>query len=236
MGERPIFVPCDGSPRLVDEVVVRFTWHPGFAPVQKKRNVEELHAAASKMGLRQVLEVSTKSAEKLGVRLSAFNLKVELPDGRRVPLECAYQGSKVFEDGGPYADLYEISARDAKRDRRLRSSGKLIGFRFVDTEWKLEPKTAFYDWLYLSALREHSEYLRRLLRYDAFSDIEFDPERSVNTQARSCALLVCLLKKDLFPKAAHDRNLFLSILGGEAATQLGLRSDNEEVGTFGSEA
>lgn len=219
MAERPIFVPRDQGPHLVDEVVVRFTWHPGFAPVQKKRNVEELHAAASKAGLRQVLEVSTKSAEKLGVRLSAFNLKVELPDGRHVPLESAYQGSKVFEHGGPYTDLYVLSARDAKQDARLRSSGKLRGFRFGDTEWKLEPKTAFYDWLYLSALKEHAEYLRRLFKYDAFSDIEFNPERSVNTQAHSCALLVSLLKKDLFPRAAYDRDLFLSILRREATAQ-----------------
>lgn len=218
MAERPIFVPRDRGPHLVDEVVLRFTWHPGFAPVQKKRNVEELHAAASKEGLRAVLEVSTKSAEKLGVRLSAFNLKVQLPDGRHVPLESAYQGSKVFEHGGPYVDLYALSARDAKQDSRLRSSGRLTSFRFGNVEWKLEPKTAFYDWLYLSALKEHAEYLRRLFKYDAFSDIEFNPERSINTQAHSCALLVSLLKKDLFPKAAYDRDLFLSILQCESSS------------------
>jgi len=219
MAARPLFVPRHHGPHLVDEVVVRFTWHPGFAPVQKKRNVEELHAAASKEGLRQVLEVSTKSAEKLGVRLSAFNLKVELPDGRHVPLEAAYQGSKVFENGGPYTDLYALPARDAKQDPRLRSSGKLVGFRFGDTDWRLEPKTAFYDWLYLSALTAHAEYLRRLFKYDAFSDIEFNPERSVNTQAHSCALLVSLLKKNLFPKAVYDLDLFLSILRRESAAQ-----------------
>lgn len=217
VAQRPVFVPRQVGPHLVDAVVVRFTWHPGFAPVQKKRNVEELHAAASREGLRQVLEVSTKSAEKLGVRLSAFNLKVELAQGRRVPLESVYQGSKVFENGGPYTDLYVLPARDAKQDPRLRSSGRLIGFRFAETEWKLEPKTAFYDWLYLSALKDHAVFLRRLFRYDAFSDIEFNPERSVNTQAHSCALLVSLLRKDLFPRVAYDRDLFLNVLRLESA-------------------
>src|SRR5262245_5736166 len=144
MALRPIFVPREHGPRLVDEVSLRFTWHSGFAPVQKRKNVEELHAAATKEGLRCVLEVSTKSADKLGVRLSAFNLKVALPDGRLVPLESAYQGSKVFERGGPFVDLYVFSARDAKQDPRLKSFGKLTSFRFGDADWKLEPKTAFY--------------------------------------------------------------------------------------------
>lgn len=219
MASRPIFVPRWEGSRLVEEVAIDFSWHPGFAPVQKKKNVVALHEAASSKGFAHVLEVSTKSEEKLGSRLSAFNLKVTLPDGRTGPLESAYQGSKVFRDGGPFVDLYDLAPRDAKRDERLKNSGPLIGFRFGSDEWGLEPKTAFYDWLYLYSLKDHAAFLRKLLEYDGFTDIEFNPEKSLNCQARSCAILVSLLRKNLFPKVAHDKELFISVLRPDSFAQ-----------------
>src|SRR5712675_1085661 len=183
MATRPVFVPCQRSGCFIEEVQITFHWHAGVAPIQKKRNVTELHAAASVKGLSQILEVSTKSDDKLGQRLSSFNLRVSRSDGSTIPLESAYQGSKVFTDGGPFNDLFVRDPREAKRDGRLKSSGRLIGFKFDKSEWELEPRTAFYDWLYLYALKDHSEYLRRLYKYDAFSDIEFNPNSSINTQA-----------------------------------------------------
>jgi hypothetical protein len=212
VARRPVFVPSRDRPPLVQEVNVPFTWHSGFAPVQKKKNIAELHASAADGGLRHILEVSTKSNEKLGVRLSSFNLKVELPDGTVTPMECAYQGSKVFAQGGPFTDLYSVSPREAKQDTRLKTSGPLVHFKFGEEEWKLEPKTAFYDWLYLYALKDHARYLKRLFKYDAFSDIEFNPETSINTQARSCALLVALLRQELFPRAVYDKDFLISVL------------------------
>ena len=165
------------------------------------------------------MEVSTKSEEKLGFRLSAFNLKVNLRDGRSIPLEAAYQGSKVFKNGGPFNDLYDVSPRDAKRDERLINSGPLTGFRFEGDDWKLEPKTAFYDWLYMYALKDHADFLRKLFEYDGFTDIEFNPSKSINCQARSCAILVSLLKKDLFPKVTEDKEIFISILRPDSFAQ-----------------
>jgi hypothetical protein len=219
MTQRPIFVPRFEGVCLVEEVSVEFTWHPGFAPIQKKRNIEELHEAAKRKGLLKILEVSTKSDEKLGVRLSAFNLKVEVPGFGNIPLECAYQGSKVFCDGGPFVDLYTREPREAKRDERLKNLGKLIEFQFGETRWGLEPKTAFYDWLYIKALHEFSEFLQRLFAYNGFSDIEFNPQKSLNCQARSCAILVSLMKKNLLSKAAEDRDQFISILKPDSFAQ-----------------
>jgi len=66
----------------------------------------------------------------VGQKLSAFNLTVAQPNAnQRIPVEAAFQGSKVFAAGGPYQDLYFWSAREAKIDPRLRSSGPLIAFR-----------------------------------------------------------------------------------------------------------
>jgi len=209
---RPIFVPRPYSIELVEEVHLSIHWHSGFAPSQKQKNVVELHNAAHHQGFERVLEISTKSSEKLGVRLSAFSLSVQLPSGEMVALESAYQGSKVFSHGGPYQDIYFSEPREAKRDDRLRTSGNLVGFKFGNDYWPTDPPTAFYDWLYLFALREHSDYLERLKSFDAFSDIEFNPQRSVNCQARSCALLVSLLTERKFPEVVFESSAFMALL------------------------
>ncbi len=99
MAERPIFVPAPDSADLVKEISMRITWHPGVAPSQKKKNVLELQQAATRAGYSPVLEVSTKSEEKIGQRLSAFNLKVHSAMLGTMPLETAFQGSKVFSRG-----------------------------------------------------------------------------------------------------------------------------------------
>jgi hypothetical protein len=219
MAERPIFIPRTDGQRLVEEQTISFKWNPGYAPIQKKKNIAALHEAAGRLGQAPLLEVSTKSEEKLGTRLSAFNLKVDIADFGSVPLESAYQGSKVFSSGGPFADLFSVSPREAKRDQRLRESGLLQGFRFEKVDWSLEPKTAFYDWLYIKALFPHREYLKRLLGYRGFTDIEFNPQKSLNCQARSCAIFVALMTKGLLEVAVADKDEFISILRPDSFAQ-----------------
>lgn len=126
----------------------------------------------------------------MGRHLSAFHLKVDTKHLGDIPLECAFQGSKVFERGGPYTDLYSADARAAKRDSRLHESGRLVGFEFEKIRFPIEPRTVFYDWLYINAILPHREWLTRLYVYAGFTDIEFNPKRSINCQARSCALFV----------------------------------------------
>lgn len=211
MAERPIFIPCPTVPGLVKELSCQIVWNPGFAPIQKQKNIRALHEAAAAAGYSPLLEVSTKSDEKLGQHLSAFNLRVQ-SGGREIPLESAFQGSKVFEAGGPYTDLYSAEARAAKRDPRLQNSGRLIRFEFEDLCFPLNPKTVFYDWLYVRALFPHREWLGRLARYAGFTDIEFNPERSINCQARSCALFVALRSNGLLGKAVQSPESFLTLM------------------------
>lgn len=211
MAERPIFVPVPDDPELVKELYFRLSWHAGFAPVQKQKNVAALHASAAAGGYAPLLEISSKSTEKLGQHLSAFHLKVRGRHGE-MPLECAFQGSKVFERGGPYTDLYSADGRDAKRDPRLRESGALVAFDFEGITFPLEPRTAFYDWLYVNAIYPHREWLVRLNRYAGFTDIEFNPERSLNCQARSCALFVSLMAKGLLETAVESPQTFIATI------------------------
>ena len=141
------------------------------------------------------LEISSKSKSERGQHLSAFYMKVRLDDREEIPLECAFQGSKVFERGGPFTDLYWKEPSDAKRDPRLKESGSLKGFKFQGFTWPLEPKTVFYDWLYISFLKRYRDWAPKLYAYGGFTDVEFNPHKSINCQARSCALFLSLIKR-----------------------------------------
>ncbi|WP_438455819.1 DarT1-associated NADAR antitoxin family protein [Vreelandella venusta] len=207
MANRPVFLTCPDN-GLVKEVAIEFSWNPGFSAVQKKKNVAALHIEAEKKGLYPLLEISSKSEKKVGKRLSAFSLKVETDVGF-ISVECAFQGSKVFRNGGPYHDIYEMDSKAAKTDQRLKESGELIGFDFFGDKWPLEPKTAFYDWLYMKALEPHEEFLKNLDKYKGFTDIEFNPSKSINCQARSFALLMSLIKKGEFREVMLNKNIFI---------------------------
>lgn len=189
-----------------------FDWHPGFARVQKEKNVKALHDAAVDAGYSNVLEVSTKSESKRGRHLSAFHLHVSVNGLGEASLESVFQGSKVFQRGGPYTDLFEKEPRDAKRDERLRTSGALVAFKFRGFEWPLEPKTAFYDWLYASCIYPHRDWAQKLAQYSGFSDIEFNPARSINCQARSIALFLSLMRRNELDEAMRTPESFLAVL------------------------
>ncbi|MGC1329796.1 DarT1-associated NADAR antitoxin family protein [Pseudomonas sp.] len=217
MASRPIFIPAPAGPTLVHTKQIEFKWFPGLSASQKQKSVESLHHAAEFQipTLSDVLEVSSKSKRDLGIALSAFNLTITtLRNNLTFTVECAFQGSKVFEDGGPYRDIFGLTSREAKRDERLKSSGRLTGFQFFGTEWPLEPQTAFYDWLYINALKKHPELASQLTQYSAFTDIEFNPERSINCQAYSVALFIALEKRGLLDEAASSKEAFLEIVKG----------------------
>jgi hypothetical protein len=215
MAERPLFIPAAEGAALVRTKPVEFQWFPGMAPSQKQKSVDSLHSAALKLsGIGKVLEVSSKSREELGVALSAFNLTfTTVKHNRTFSVECAFQASKVFERGGPFVDLLGKTSREAKKDDRLRESGHLKSFLFFGTEWPLEPQTAFYDWLYINALKKHAELTNQLLGYSAFTDIEFNPARSINCQAYSVALYISLVRRNLLAEATASRDSFLRIVG-----------------------
>lgn len=209
MATRPIFVPNPTLNHLIEEVYIDFTWTKGFSKSRVQERILNLHDAASRRGIGPVLEISTKSPLEIGAKLSAFNLSFSTKEGIVMTVESAYQGSKVFERGGPYQDLYDLAARRAKRDTRLRTSGRVVGFRLLDEDFPIQPETIFYDWLYCTALSQHPELEHELLKYRAFSDIAFNPKKSINCQARSAALYVALNLRGLTEQVRHEKNLLL---------------------------
>ena len=188
MAERNFFYIKDGT---IQKRSAEFEWFPGFAVTQKQKSIQSFHNAIREKGFVP-LEVSTKSLSNLGKKLSAFSLKLN-----NYPLECVFQSSKVFEKGGPYDDLLLGSPKDAKRDDRLRTSGNLKHFEYEGSIWELEPKTLFYDWLYYKAVKEalSKEELEELCQYNAFTDIEYNANKSLNTQARSAALVTLIYQR-----------------------------------------
>lgn len=212
MASRPVYTPCLNGRGLVSPVDIEFKWVAGMAVSQKQKSIRSLHEAAEKRNMAHILEISSKSEDPLGVKLSAFNLPFVMPNGLRTTVENAFQSGKVFRHGGPYLDLLNKTPREAKKDSRLSGSGDLVGFRLDGEDWPTRPLTAFYDWIYLSALKQSPALAEQLLRFDGFTDIEFNPERSLNCQAASAALFVALTKRGEIDAATQGRDVFLALL------------------------
>ena len=214
MASRPIFISMKEGDDLVHVRTIEFNWAPGFSVAQKQRSIRSLHEAAMlETGYKAPLEVSTKSTNSLGKKLSAFNLKgITKKEKRCFTVETLYHSSKVFENGGPYKDLLGADPKSAKRDSRLTRSGALIAFDLFGEQWPLEPKTAFYDWLYINCLSKNGDLSRGINHYDFFTDIEFNPIISVNCQAHAIALHQSLLSRGLLADALSSKERYLRII------------------------
>lgn len=214
MAVRKVFRVNLKDSNYVDVIDINFEWNPGFARIQKEKNIQALHRNYLNLYENdKVLEISSKSSENLGVNLSAFNLTfTTLKKNNTFSVESAFQSSKKFDLGGPYKDLLDKDARTAKKDVRLKTSGKLISFVFFNQEWPLEPKTLFYDWLYINSLYKNKKLAYEVLSYDAFTDIEFNHNKSINCQAYSAALFVSLSKRNLIEQAMTDSEHYKEII------------------------
>ena len=160
-----------------------FQWFSGFSLAQKQRSIAALHnAIISANQEANPLEISTKGTIDLGRKLSAFNLKLN-----------GYTLENIFQS--PYHDLLNVSPKDAKKDERLLSSGKLVGFNYNSMDFPLEPKTVFYDYVYINAVKDtlSPDEIEQIANYTHFTDIEFNPKKSINTQAKSVAIIHLML-------------------------------------------
>ena len=196
---RPVFMPRVNSDNLVKTDMVRIERHVGFASRQKKKTINDMHQVIrKKYGFSNVLELSSKSGNKLSFLLSPLSLQLtDESSGQHHSVENIFQASKVFERGGPFTDLLEAPPRQAKKDERLITSGALIGYNDFGMEWNLEPLTTFYDWLYVNALKQHPQLHEEVMQYQAFTDIEFNPKKTIHCAAYSLALFVALNKREL---------------------------------------
>jgi len=221
VAKRPIFL-ISNNEKFFDEKEINFQFFSGFSLSQKSKSIKSLHQSANHQGIENILEVSTKSNLKIGWELSAFNLMIDFED-TQISLECAFQGSKVFEGDKQYKDIYHKTSLEAKKDPRLKKLGNIIGFEFDGVFWQNEPKTAFYDWMYIKALYQNNpQTIEELCTYEAFSDIEFNPAKSINCQARTCAILVSLIKQNKIEEALSSKESFIEMVYPRVLVQGGL--------------
>lgn len=209
MANRPVYYIENDR---VKEKMVDFEWYPGFSVRQKQKSIRNLHENfENNFHWANMLEISSKSENNLGVKLSAFNLTIETKN-KIFSVESAFQSSKNFENGGPFIDLLYKTSKEAKQDSRLKNSGNLIKFSYNKIDWELEPKTFFYDWLYINTLYRKKELSEKILKYNAFTDIEFNPKKSINCQARSATLFVLLKKLNLLDEAMESIEKYKEII------------------------
>ncbi len=194
--KRLVFIPRREGNILVDVIEVTFDWHKGMSFQVRQRSLQSLHQTIKEQGIAQnPLEISSKSFVDLGVKLSAFNLEGTIPNKqRKFTVETIFQSSKVFKNdpNSPYRDILIKSSKEAKQDERLKNK-ELVYFDYFGLKWELEPKTAFYDWVYINVLENYNQSLaEKIIHYDAFTDIEFNHNKSINCQAYTVALYKAL--------------------------------------------
>lgn len=212
---RPVFMVSNSKYKFIEEINIKFDWYSGFSYEQKRRSLESFHKKIhEKYNNKRILEISTKSFYKIGIDLSAFNLGIYNNKNDNLSVECVFQSSKVFEHGGPYKELLTMSSKEAKKYPKLKNSGELKWFEYDGEIWGLEPKTLFYDWIYMKSLYEKKDYMHEVIKYDSFTDIEFNPKRSINCQARSAALFVSLYRRNLLEYALQSPENYKNVIIG----------------------
>lgn len=215
--------------RAFKEELVEFEWFSGMSWQQHQKSSLSMLTVLEEQGYTPA-EISRRSIDKdFGVQLSAFNLKLNgvnvenifqayktFNDGgpyldllnvdpKSAKNDCRIQS---YESKKPCfthkidfknKDFYE--SEEICRHCRNRLNRKLIGFSSKNTDWGLEPKSMFYDAIYISALLQNGHLTSQLIQYNAFTDVEFNQKiiysnekGPFNCQARSCAIYVTLKK------------------------------------------
>ena len=211
MASRPVFIPNpENEGQLVITKNIEFKWTPGMAKSQKQKNIQALHDSAKQQGIQKILEVSSKSMTQNGTQLSALLLEIETVEYGKIFVESAFQGGKVFSNGTQFTDLFFKTGYEAKTDQRTKDSGPLKAFKFGNVSWSLNPPNAFYDYIYISALHQNKNKYKYILEYDGFTDIEFNPKKSINSQSHACAAYTALTRRGFLEKALTSKSNFLA--------------------------
>ena len=186
MAVRKVYLSLAEFP-YAKEVPVTFPWSNGSKHQNIQAVLDTFHDVYPEI---PVLEVSLASAQPEGVGVAAMKLPLRLADGKELPVGVVYQGSKVFENGGPYTDLWQLSHQKVQKDPRLHQSGRCIGYRLEGMDYPAEPHPyAFFNWLYCRALAQDPDRGQELLRYGAFSDLDLGSAKTDrNSPARAAAV------------------------------------------------
>ena len=199
MATRTICFPISGYPYCKEQPVT-FTWING----SKRQNIRAVHDAVHTTDPDvSILEVSSASAQPEGEAVSSLRLLLRLDSvAQDVPISTVFEATKVFEHGGPFADLLTCEPPKVHKDTRLRTSGELLRYSLEGSEYPIEPyPDSFFEWLYCRALKQFSEKAAQLSRYNAFSDIAAaaDSKKYYGDSSRAAAIYVGLATAGKLP-------------------------------------
>ena len=228
MAKRLLFRPSNEFNEYVKETEIDFEWKSPYTYGKEatQRNLERLHSEIVNLcniDYDDILEVSGACSLGLGKNLSAFNLGIEDKNHKgmykknKYTVESLYQGSKVFEDGGPHHELYTYASSAAKYKIREKQCGGIIGFNYHGIEYPSEPKDAFYNWLYCTILCNESNkglinsLINRKIEFFGFTDIFFNHKQQIACQARAIAIFMGMIKRGYSINKITDFNKHVEI-------------------------
>lgn len=217
MAVRSVFKAKEVFPYF-EEVYVELDWFGGFALSQKRKCEIGLRKNyLMKYPEEKVLEASGASLYSLGKELSAMHLHKRTKRGL-TSVESAFQSSKIYKTAsgviGPFTELLFLPGKECKKKVKELSQANISyeycfdGMTFYAPEHHI---SQFYDFIYLNALLEpENEAAREKLLaggYTAFTDLA---TKSLNCQARSCAIFVGLMKAGKIDMV-RDYNSYLAL-------------------------
>ena len=199
MATRTICFPISGYPYCKEQPVT-FTWING----SKRQNIRAVHDAVHTTDPDvSILEISSASVQPEGEAVSSLRLLLRLDSvAQDVPISTVFEAAKVFEHGGPFADLLTCAPSKVHKDTRLRTNGKLLRYSLEGNEYPAEPyPDSFFEWLYCRALKQFPEKAAQLSRYNAFSDIAAaaDSKKYYGDSSRAAAIYVGLAAAGKLP-------------------------------------
>lgn len=196
---------------------IEFKWYPGFSQTQLEKSIKELHEKFKvEEPNKKILEISSASSSRIAKKAGAFSLEVMTSKGK-YSVEQLFQAGKVFKYHGSRERLITFNPKEAKRsNKEINKTDNLVGFKIFGVSFPLEPKTYYYNWIYLKALEQNPGIAKEIAKYDAFTDIFFNNQKSFNCQAQACSIYVSLLRRGLLKKALSSRNNFLKVVYGKS--------------------
>ncbi|MGV3134851.1 DarT1-associated NADAR antitoxin family protein, partial [Staphylococcus simulans] len=92
--------------------------------------------------------------------------------------------------------------------KKMISKGLMISSPCFGRDFMLDSKKLFYNCLYFKSLTQNEKLATEILKYDAFTDIEFNSKRSLNCQSEACSFYVSLVKRGLLNIALENLESF----------------------------
>ena len=164
--------------------------HSTKTNIDKKKAIASFERKLEKIDGKKInhLDINIRNPNLLAKKLAPY--QISLGDCK---VESIFHASKLFELGGPYLDLEKMPVAKVLNDPRVINSGKVLDF-YYDGEFWREDYEFFYDYLYVSAVKENidNEELKELLKYDYFTDIETKYSAEKNP-ARAVAIIKLML-------------------------------------------